>query len=127
MNNKRTTIRRVIEMWALISSIVAAATSGGLAQMFAEATPLVTKAVHYSHIPVASNQLLTLVPYFKVTGIVSALVLAIASILAFRLSKDEDTRLQAVLVIAVFGYGIAFWFWASAAVSLVLPHAFNQI
>jgi hypothetical protein len=128
MNNTRTIVRRVIQMWALTSSIVAAATSGGLAQMFAEATPLVTKTIHYSRIPVTSEQLLTLVPYFKAIGIVSALVLTVASVLAFKLSKDENTRLQAVLVISVFGYGIAVWFWASVAVSLVLlPHAFNPI
>ena len=96
--------------------------------MVAESTPLVTKAIQYKRIPVASEQLLSLVPHFKSIGFVSALLLSLAAALTFKLTKDEDTRLQATLVISALGFGVALWFWMSVGISLVLlPHGFNQI
>jgi len=68
------------------------------------------------------------VPNLPAIGAATAAALAVATVVLFKLSKDEDTRMQGTVVIAVAGYAVALTLLMEVAFCLVaLPGAFNAV
>jgi len=115
-------------VWALAASVVACGLSGQGAAMVAAATPISLNPAQFRVIPITTTQMLTLLPNFPVYGWVSALLVVIAAMATFKLSSDEDIRLQVILFVSLSGYAMALSFWALVGVSLVLlPQVANGI
>jgi hypothetical protein len=128
MNDTRSTVRRIIQVLALLAGILTPYITGRAAQMVANLTPIVTGAIHYSRIPLATTFALGLVPNLPAIGAATAAALAVATVVLFKLSKDEDTRMQGTVVIAVAGYAVALTLLMEVAFCLVaLPGAFNAV
>jgi hypothetical protein len=128
MSTRRRTIRRLLEIWALAAAVLACGLSGQGAAMVAAATPIALDPAQFKTVPLTTTQILTMVPNFPAYGWISALLVSAAAVAAFRLSSDEDIRLQVVLFASLSGYAVAMSFWAVVGVSLVLlPHVANGI
>lgn len=128
MSTRRKTIRRLLEIWALAAAVVACALSGKGAALVAAATPVALDPTQFKVVPLTTTQILAMVPNFPMYGWVFALLVSIAAVTTFKLSNDEDTRLQVTLFVSLSGYAVAMSFWAVVGVSLVLlPHAANGI
>jgi hypothetical protein len=128
INTRRQSIRRALEVWALVASVVACVFSGKGAAMVAAATPVAVNPEQFKVIPIATTQMLAMVPHFPVYGWIAALVVLIAAVATFKLSSDEDIRLQVILFASLTGCSVALMFWAFVGVALVLlPQVANGI
>jgi hypothetical protein len=128
MNDTRFTIRRIIQVLALSAGILVPYISGRCSQMVASFTPIVTGAIHYATIPMATTFALGWVPHLPTVGIATSGVLAVATAALFTLSKSEDTRLQGTVVITAIGYAIALLLLMMVSFCLVaIPVAFNAV
>jgi hypothetical protein len=113
-------------MWALFAAVVVCALSGKGAALVAAATPVALNPTQFKIVPRATTQILALVPDFPMYGWVLALLVSIAAATTFKVSNDEDTRLQVTLFVSLIGYGVAMILWALVGVALVLiPHVAN--
>src|SRR5258706_11597865 len=128
MNDTRSTVRRIIQVLALSAAILVPYISGRCAQMVANLTPIVTGAIHYSRIPMATTFALGWVPNLPAIGAATSVALVAAAAALFTLSQNEDTRLQGTVVITAIGYAIALLLLMLVAFCLVaLPGVFNAV
>ena len=128
MSDTRSTVRRIIQVLALSAGILTPYISGRAAQMVANLTPVVTGAIHYSRIPLATTVVLGWVPLFPAIGGGVSITLAVATAVLFKYSRNEDTRLQGTVVVTALGYAAGLTFLMQVAFCLVaLPAAFNAV
>jgi hypothetical protein len=128
MSARRQTIRRLLEIWALAAAIVACVISGQGASMVAAATPIVLNPDQFKTVPVATAQILAMVPNFPAYGWAFAVLIGIAALATFKLTRDEDIRLQVILFVSLGGCAVAASFWWAVGVTLVLlPHVANGL
>lgn len=96
--------------------------------MVAAATPIVLNPAQFKTVPLATTQVLAMVPNFPAYGWTFAVLVGMAAVATFKLTRDEDIRLQVILFASLSGYAVAMSFWIVVGVSLVLlPHAANGI
>ena len=128
MSDTRSTVRRIIQVLALSAAILVPYISGRCSQMVASFTPIVTGAIHYSRIAMATTFALGWVPNLSTIGAATSGALAVATAALFTLSRSEDTRLQGTVVITAIGYAIALFLLMLVAFCLVaIPSAFNAV
>ena len=112
----------------MAASVVACVLSGQGAAMVAAATPIALNPEQFKVVPITTTEMLTMVPHFPVYGWIAALVVVIAALATFKLSSDEDIRLQVILFASLGGCAVALMFWAVVGVLLVLlPQVANRI
>jgi hypothetical protein len=97
MSDRRQTIRRVLEIWALAAAVVACVGSGQGAAMVAAAAPIVVDPAQFKVVPIATTQTLAAFPNLPTYGWIAASLVIAAAVATFRLTPDEDVRLQALL------------------------------
>jgi hypothetical protein len=110
MSARRQTIRRVLEIWALAGAVVACVGSGQGAAMVAAATPIVVDPALFRVVPTATTQTLAAFPNLPTYGWIAALLVIAAAVATFRLTRDEDVRLQVILFVSISAYAVALSF-----------------
>jgi hypothetical protein len=120
MSKVRAIVRRSIQIVAIVGAANAAVQSGFLVEQVAEHAPIVVGALQPAVMPSATAFVLEWRESLSMVGIVAGALVLGAALCAFAVSRNEDTRLQAVLVITSLGFASALVLWGAVGMLLVV-------
>ncbi|MGH8221815.1 MAG: hypothetical protein ACREQZ_02465 [Woeseiaceae bacterium] len=107
-------------MIAIVGAANAAVQSGFFVEEIAEHTPVAGGALDLAVMPSTTAFALEWKEHLSTAGVAVGASVLVAALVAFAVTKNEDTRLQAVLVITSRGFASALVLWGTVGILLVL-------
>jgi hypothetical protein len=125
MSDVRGIVRRCIEVVAIVGAANAAIQSGFFVEQIAEYTPVVAGTLQPVVMPSATAFALEWWRHLSTVGLIAGGLVLVGALATFAITKNEDTRLQAVLVLTSIGFASALVLWGTVGILLVLLPAIS--